>query len=62
MLVGVASEIIASISSKVNIINFYTRPPFSCTLKSACIVILDGRALQSCKENSRGISIDQSEH
>ena len=46
VLAGVASEIIVSISGKVN---------------TSCIVISHGRALFSCKRNSR-VQIDQSEH
>ena len=54
VLVGVASEIIVSISSKVKIINFYTRSPSCRAIKISCTVIKHGRALLSCKRNSRG--------
>ena len=53
VLVSVASEIIVSISSKVKIIIFYTRPPFYRTIKISCTVISHGRALLLCKRNAR---------
>ena len=54
VLVRVASEIIVSISSKVKIINFYTRPPSCHAIKISCTVISHGRTFLSCKRNSRG--------
>ena len=54
VLVGFGPEIIVSISSKVKIINFYIRPPFCRAIKLSCTVISHGRALLSCKRNSRG--------
>ena len=52
VLVGVAFEIIVSTSSKVKIINFYTRPPCCHAIKISCTVISHGLALLSCKRNS----------
>ena len=54
VLVGVASEIIVSISSKVKIKSFYTWPPFCRNIKISCTVISHGCALLSCKRNARG--------
>ena len=54
VLVGFAPEIIVSISSKVKIINFYIRSPFCRAIKISCTVISYGRALLSCKRNTRG--------
>ena len=54
VLVGFASEIIVSISSKVKFINFYTRQPFCRAIKISGTVISHGRALLSCERNSRG--------
>ena len=54
VLLGFASEIIVSIFFKVEIINFYIRPPFCRAIKISCTVISHGRALLSCKRNSRG--------
>ena len=45
VLVGVA----VSISSKVKIINFYTRPPSCCAIKILCTVISQDRALLKTK-------------
>ena len=54
VLVGFASEIIVSISSKVKIINFYIQPPFCRAIKISCTVISHGRAFLSCKRKSHG--------
>ena len=42
------------VCKRVKIVSFYPRPPFCRAIKISCTVISRGRALLSCKRNSRG--------
>ena len=63
VLVGVASEIIVSISSKVKIINFYTRLPSCRAIKLKFHKQQYRTALRCCHVNeTHVVQFDQSEH
>ena len=49
VLMGVASETIVPISSKVKIINFYSRPLSCRAIKISCTILSHDRVLLSCK-------------
>ena len=60
VLFDAAYEIIVLISSKVKMINFYTRLPSSRAIKNSCAAISHGRTLLSLNE-TRVVQFDQSE-